>query len=575
MNIFHIKFVFSYLKKYIKVWFLGVAFTVISIFFKIRYSWIMKDLIDEGLIKCNQELLVRLTILFLLLVILSVFFNYMKEYIFSFISQKLVHEMRKDIINHLIHIPYKNFLKKYNNGSIINYIIHDSENIQRAFTDYIISLISSFFTILIVLLWLFYINKYLALIVLIVIPLFTFCSLILWKKIQYWGDKLRDNTSEITDFIQQMTQSLELIKLVKNKRLLVHKFNKLSEQWSVNNLKLVMNRVFMNNLWESILTPYQSVIFLIGGIWYIKFGNPSIGTMIAFIDYLNLLVPSMLILINQIPVIASGAISVEKIYDYLNEEIEISGNLTFDRDKKLNVEFKNVCFKYPNTNFSIENLSFKVDENEFVTFIGSTGSGKSTIAKLMVRLFDPDSGCIIINGHNIKDYDIDCLRDSIGIIQQDTYLLNGTIRENLILDCDNLSDYEINKSLEITELETLINRLPDKFNTYIDSKGLNLSGGERQRISIARVILKRPKLIILDEATSALDMVTEKKLLNNLEYLFKYSTCLAIDHRLTTLNLSDRVIVISDGKIIEEGTLDELTNIDGYLRKILEIKKNI
>lgn len=567
----HVKFVFSYLRPYSLVWGIGILFAITSILIKIKYNWIMKDLIDEALIKRNLNLLIKLSITFPLLVILSVLFNYLKEYAFSFISQKLIAKMRADIYTHLMHLPYKFFLKT-NHGDIINCIINDSENVQRAFTDYIISLISSVFTILLVLFWLFYIDYRLAFIVLIIIPIFTISSLCLWKKTEFWGSAIRQKTSEMTSFIQQALQSIELIKLIRNKTLLTKKYTNLCTEWSKSNLKLVMSRVSMNSLWESILTPYQAIIFLTGGISYIRLGYPSIGTMIAFIDYLNLLIPAMLTLINEIPVVASGSVSVRKIYDYLQEKPELSGDLCINKNETLNVDFKNVYFKHPNTKFSIENLSFSVDEKKFVTFIGTTGSGKSTIAKLIVRLFEPDSGSIYINGQNIKNYNLDNLRDVIGLVQQDTYLLNGTIKDNLLLDNPDLSDYEIDNALHLVELDTLLDRLPLKLNTVIEERGTNLSGGEKQRLSIARVILKRPKLIILDEATSALDIATEKQILDNLKTIFEQVTCIAIDHKLITLENTDKIIVVSDGSIIEEGTLNELINIDSYLKKILEIK---
>ena len=173
-----------------------------------------------------------------------------------------------------------------------------------------------------------------------------------------------------------------------------------------------------------------------------------------------------------------------------------------------------------------------------------------------------------INGQNIKNYNLDNLRDVIGLVQQDTYLLNGTIKDNLLLDNPDLSDYEIDNALHLVELDTLMDRLPLKLNTVIEKRGTNLSGGEKQRLSIARVILKRPKLIILDEATSALDIATEKQIFDNLKTIFEQVTCIAIDHKLITLENADKIIVVSDGSIIEEGTLNELINIDSYLKKI-------
>ena len=554
------------------VWGLGILFCVASIIFKVQYSWIMKDLIDEALIKHNLNLLIKLSILFSILVIFSVLFNYLKEFIFSYISQKLIASMRKEVFIHLLRLPYSFFLKT-DHGSLINCIINDPENIQRAFTDYIISLVSSVFTIIIVLFWLFYIDALLALTVLIIIPIFTIASLYLWKKIEYWGKNVIAKTAEMTGHIQQILQSIEYIKLIRNKVLLTDYFSKLCDEWSDYNLKLSMSRVFSNNLWEGILTPYQAVIFLLGGIFYIQSGRPSIGTMIAFIDYLNLLIPAMLTLINEIPIVAQGGISAKRIFDYFQEQPEISGNKYLDCIEPLSIEFKHVYFKHPNTNFAINDLSFSIFQKDFITVIGESGSGKSTLARLIVRLFEPDSGIILINGQDIKSYDIESLRATIGFVQQDTYLLHGTIKDNLLLDNRSLTEEELSIALQLAELSTLIDRLPEKIDTHLNKMGTNLSGGERQRLSLARLILKKPSLIILDEATSALDLATEKSVLHNLNQIFQQTTCIAIDHKLTTIHNSDKIFVVENGTIIEQGTFNILSNTNGKFKKYWDCKK--
>lgn len=570
MNKCHMKFIFKYLKPYWHIWGLGIIFSVVSILLKVQYSWVMKELIDDALIKRNLNLLIKLSIIFPFLVILSVLFNYLKEYIFCYISQKLIATMRKDIFIHLLQLPY-NFFLKTDPGNLINCINNDPENIQRAFTDYIISLISSGFTIIIVLSWLFFINVSLALNVLIIIPVFAIFSLFLWKKISYWGKIVTVKTAELIEHLQQIFQSMEWIKLINNKTMLTHYFSKLCDEWSKTNLKLSMNRVFSNHLWEAILTPYQGVIFFVGGVSYIQFGNPTIGTMIAFIDYLNLLIPAMLTLINEIPVIAQGSVSVKRLYQYFQKQTEISGNKYINSSSPMNIEFKHVCFKHPNTKFCIDDLSFTINQEEFVTIIGKSGAGKSTIAKLIVRLFEPDFGSILINGNDIKSYNIENLRSVIGFVQQDIYLLHGTLRDNLLLDNNNLTDNQLYKALQLAELDNLLDRLPLKLDTDIHQRGTNLSGGEKQRLAIARLILKKPLLIILDEATSSLDLYTEKCVFHNLNSLFGKTTCIAIDHKLITIHQADKILVLENGKIVENGTIDDLISTNGRLKKLLDL----
>lgn len=572
MNRKNFKFVYNYLKHYKFLWLLGVTLTALAMVIKIKYSWLMKDLIDNALIPQNFSLLLQLTILFPVLVLTCSLLNYLKEYCFSYVSQKSILKMREDIFTHVLKLPYCFFIKN-SSGEIINRLINDVEITQEAFSDSIVTFISSLISILFVSVWLFFINWELAIIVLMVVPLFVIITKILWKKISELSRQSSEERGEVTSFLQQTITSIELVKLSgSNSDFFVKTLKILCATLSSSIIKLRMNRIFANTLWESILTPYQAIIYFIGGYWYMTKGSPTIGTMLAFINYVNILIPSMLDLISAFTNMARGISSLNRVQEYLEEKPQKSGKRLLSKESEIIIEFKNVNFKYPSSEFEISDLNLSIDNNEFVTIVGTTGSGKSTLVKLLVRLFDVDNGQILINGINIEEYDLLDLRNCFGFVQQDVYLLKGSIRDNLIFSNKSIAQDKIEQAISIAQLESLIASLPNQIDSIISERGTTLSGGEKQRLSIARMILRHSKIIILDEPTAALDLETENRILNNMKPLFNQTTTIAIDHRLATVSIAKKIIVMSKGKIVEYGSYKELIKQNGEFCKLLNLK---
>lgn len=567
----NLKFVYSYFKQHKLVWLLGIILTAIAMAVKIRYSWLLKDLIDGALIPKDFALLLKLSILFPLLVLVYSFFTYLKEYCFKYVSQKSIIKMRADIFSHVLRLSYRFFVKN-DDGDIISRLINDVENAQEAFSDCIVSLISSVITIVFVLAWLFYIHVKLALLMLIIVPIFVLATRYFWKQIEKVSSKVASERGEMTSFLQQTINSIEFVKLVGSDSFFIDKLSRICQRLSNNIIKLRMNHVFANSLWESILTPYQGVIFLVAGIWYITADSPSIGTIMAFMNYINLLIPAMLTLINDISNMAKGVASLDRLHEYLAEEPEKSGDRLLSEESGINIEFKNVYFQHSDTGFAIKDLNLTINDKDFVAIVGHTGSGKSTLTKLLVRLYDVDSGEILINGVDIKEYDLYDLRKSFGFVQQDIYLLKGTIKDNLIYSNLDAAPEQIQNAIKIAQLDKFIDSLPLKLDTVVGERGATLSGGEKQRLSIARILLKDCKILILDEPTSALDLKTEKCILEDMDTIFNQTTTIAIDHRLATVDKRTKIIVMVSGQIVEQGSYKELVQQGGEFCKLVNIK---
>lgn len=553
----NIRFVYSYMKQYIGVWIVGILLTILASFIQIKYSWLIQQLIDDALLLKKFDLLLRLCIQFFALVIICSLLSFIKEWCFNYVSQKTIIKMRIDLFLHLIKLPYGFFVKN-NEGEITNKIVNDVKNTQDAFSDYIISLLTSIITSVFIVVWLFIVNWKLTILFLIIVPIFCFVTNKIWKIINKLGHKTSELTGELTGFLQEVISSVIIIKMSRG-TYFIDRLKEICELLAENVIRLRMSSAFNNSLWESILTPYQAIFYLIGGYWYIKYGTPSIGTMLVFVNLVGILIPNTLTILDSISGMANGVASLERIRELLNCKEEESGELQLDLQDDITIKFDNVGFKFTDSDFEIKNFNLILKQGDFLTIVGQTGSGKSTILKLLVRLYDVDEGEITINGINIKNYRLGDLRKHFGFLQQDMYIVKGSIKENILLSNNSVTDEQIKRAICIAKLDDFINRNSQGIFTVIGERGKTLSGGEKQRLLLARMLAGGlNKIVIMDEPTSALDMETEKEILNEIAPLLEKRIAIAIDHRLATLNMATKIIVMKKGMIIEEGTYEEL-----------------
>ncbi|MCL1935981.1 MAG: ABC transporter ATP-binding protein/permease [Defluviitaleaceae bacterium] len=498
-------------------------------------------------------------------------FNFISRLCFVNISQKSILKMRNDVYLHILKQPYKFFIKN-SIGDVMSRIMNDVENVQENFSSRIVYILGDLLRIIFVLAWLFYIDFNLTLITIAIVPVFVICSNFLWGKVGAISAVVAMKKSEVTSTLQETISSVELVKIIANNRIFKDKLNKKSKELADSTIKVSKLKIIGESLGQSIIIPYIVVIYLFGGFWYMTYGTPSIGTIIAFSNFLATLVPAVMGFIGGIMSVASSVASVNRIQEYLSFEPEESGKKLLSKEKEIKIEFVDVSFYQETSDFKIENLNLTINQGDFITIVGETGSGKSTIVKLLFRLYDVDSGSILINGVGIKEYDINDLRSVFGYIQQDSYIFKDSIINNLLYGNLNATQDEINEVIKISDLHNYIEKLPDKYDTIIEERGSTLSGGEKQRLAIARALLRKPKLLVLDESTSSLDLKTEETVLNNMNEVFDNTTILSIDHRLTTLKKANKIIVINHGNIVNQGSYEELKESSSEFNAIISRK---
>ena len=298
-------------------------------------------------------------------------------------------------------------------------------------------------------------------------------------------------------------------------------------------------------------------------------GTLTIGNIAEFLIYVYLLTWPVTALGWITSIVQRASASQKRLNEFLEEKTNIISKENKKIDLKGKLEFQNVSFNYPDTKLvGMDNISFKINPGESIGIIGSTGSGKSTIANSILRLFDIESGKILVDDVNIENLDISFFRKQIGYVPQDVFLFSDTIKNNILFGCEDLDFKKVEKASKDADLIRNINSFPDKYETMIGERGITLSGGQKQRISIARAIIKEPKILILDDCLSAVDTNTENIILENLKKIMENRTTIVISHRISSVKLAKKILVIEEGKIIEKGSHKELIKMKGHYFKL-------
>jgi ATP-binding cassette subfamily B multidrug efflux pump len=488
-------------------------------------------------------------------------------------SRKLEYYLRNKLFNHMQSLS-TNYFNTHKTGDLMALATNDINAVRLALGQGVVMLVDSIFiTILAFVMMIKTTNIKLTLIALLTLP---FIALVVGKFGKVIHKKFRivqESFSNLTDTTQESFAGIRVVKSFVQEDEVIDNFLKVNE----DNLNKNLNLVKVSGTFFPLIQFMASISFLIV-LWYggklVIIEEISLGDFVAFNTYLGLLVWPMMAIGWVINLMQRGAASMERINSLLAEKPDIVDNeKSIDlKDIKGFVEFKNVSFKYPNsTKYSIKNINFTIPEGNTLAIIGRTGSGKSTIVNLLLRLFDVEEGEILLDGVNIKDIRIQCLRENIGYVPQDNFLFSTTISENIAFAFDeNIPNRDILEAAKKAEVYDNIINFPDKFDTVLGERGVTLSGGQKQRISIARALIKNSPILILDDSLSSVDTETEEKILNNLKTVTDKKTAIIISHRISTVKNSDEIIVIDDGEIIERGNHESLLNLNGLYKDIYD-----
>ena len=384
------------------------------------------------------------------------------------------------------------------------------------------------------------------------------------------SEKIQESLSDLSTYVQEAFSGIRVLKAFVREKDSAGKFAVESEKYKYRSLRLTFVNALFFPLIMALIGLSVLLTIYIGGSQVIK-GEITYGNIAEFVIYVNMLTWPVTALgwitsINQ-----RAAASQKRINQFLQEENHIQSTENLTREIKGDVSFKNVSFVYPDSGIkALDNVSFEVKAGESIAIIGTTGSGKSTIANLMLRLYDTSNGSISVDGKDIKAYDISNMRSQMGYVPQEVFLFSDTIQNNIAFGSDNISLDEVVQAAKDADLYDNINDFPLGLQTILGERGITLSGGQKQRASIARAIVRNPKVLILDDALSAVDTNTENTILNSLARIMKDRTTVIISHRVSSAKLADKIIVLDDGKIIEQGTNESLLAQGGVYKELYE-----
>ncbi len=565
---------FAYYKPHKRLFIIDFSSAIFVAILELAFPIAVQAYVDHLILDGNWSLIVTVGILLLAVYLLSTFLQYIVSYLGHKLGINIETDMREDLFVHVQRQSFK-FFDNTKTGHIMSRITNDlfdiGELAHHGPEDAFISVMTFFGAFIIM----FNVNPQLALVALIMVPLLialiTFCNIAMNKAWKNMYVKIADVNARVEDAVS----GARVVQSFTNEDFEVKRFMK------DNNLfrkaKLVAYKVMA---WTHssiyMMTRFFTLAVLVFGAWLSLNGELTHGELISFVLYTNVLIRPIDKVSALLELYPKGMAGFKRFQNLLAEEPEIKDRPNAKKVDHLNgnIQFENVHFSYDRYKPVLKGIDLKINAGETVAFVGPSGAGKSTICSLIPRFYDIDQGAITIDGMDIRDMTKKSLRSQIGIVQQDVFLFTGTVRENIAYGNLTATDEEIVEAAKRAHLHEVIEQLPQGYDTQIGERGLKLSGGQKQRMAIARMFLKNPPILILDEATSALDTETEKIIQSSLNELSVNRTTLVIAHRLATIRDADRVVVVTEDGIAEEGTYDELLQANGIFKNLHDIQFN-
>ena len=541
---------------------------IMSALFGIIPPWLIKNIVDDVLIKKQVGMLNLLAVGLVALYILKAVFAYCHMYLMTWVGQKIIIDIRLELYDHTQRLSLSTLYSK-RSGEFLSRITNDVATLQNILASVVVDFVVQGSTFIGIICFLLFINWKLTLATFIVIPLAVFIIDNASSRLREVGKVIQERLAMVAAIAQEALSSIRIVRSFATEEDEYSRFREQSNRHFSAVMKGTQVRGILEGVVEVILILALAFILWLGGRDVIN-GKLTAGALLAFLTYIGLLVQPLRTLSRVVSTVQQGVASADRVFEILDQENEvpISPNPIIHSPMDGNIRFDNVWFAYDEPRWVIKGLDLEIKRGEKIAIVGSTGAGKSTLADLVMRFYDPQKGRVLVDGFDIKDLDLKSYRRQIGVVQQDPVLMKGSLAYNIGYGYAGADDEDLVRAARIAGIYDFIKSLPDGFDSMVGERGVTLSGGQRQRVAIARAVVRDPRILIMDEATSSLDVLIEQQVQEAMQNAMEGRTSIIIAHRLSTVRDADRIVVLSGGVLVEQGTHDELLALNGHYRKL-------
>lgn len=534
------------------------------------------DLLSQG--KITSAKMLQLSGLIILVALFIVLFRYLWRWYCFGVARTLEYHLKNELFAHFQKLS-PNWFNHHKVGDMMAHATNDINAIKFTFGGGTVMIFDTIVIVTITLIMMFTtISVKLTLLALIPLPFIAIISQRFGKKIHHRFRKAQESFSNLTDKVQENFSGMRVVKAFVQEEAEIEKFTEASKDYMSKNLKLIRIQAIFDPL-VSFCSGLSLLIVLGYGGYLVINQEITLGDFVAFSNYLGMLTFPMMAIGRVINIWQRGSASMARLNQIFHTEPEIVDDHLTNysiQEIKGDIEIKGLTFRYPNTEqYVLKNINLHIPVGGTLAIVGKTGSGKTTLVNLLLRLYNIEEGSIRIDGHELRTIPLDLLRQSIGYVPQDNFLFSTTIRENIAFGVDQATDEQVTRAAEDAQVLENILDFPNQFETMLGERGVTLSGGQKQRVSIARALIKNPRILIMDDSLSAVDTKTEENILRRLKEIMKERTSIIIAHRISTIKEADHIIVLDEGEIVEEGNHTDLLEKNGlyaemYRKQLLE-----